>query len=139
MDKGTKIYAGTLAALCLLLIFAFMYEAPKVRQLNSQLKSIKEVSEFPYPFKVLSIEKGVATINSPIATELSCNKVVGVLFPSVKGQSMLSPEYQKASDMLAEVQTQIEISVKSDPQVHIIHWQLDRSWLTQKGIVFNDY
>jgi len=48
--------------------------------------------------------------NSPISTEVPCGKVIGLIFPQVKGLSMLSDDYQQARE------------------------QLDRGWLIQNGV-----
>ncbi|MCW8932751.1 MAG: hypothetical protein OQL19_21250 [Gammaproteobacteria bacterium] len=106
--------------------------------MNKQLQSIAEIKNFPYQFKVLRITNGVATLNSPISTELPCGKVIQIIFPSLKNKSLLSEEYQKAQKQLAMVQTQVENTVKSNPEIVKIIWELDRSWLIQNGISLNN-
>lgn len=138
MNRGTKIYAAVLGLFIISLAILFFYETPKVREINHQLRSIAEINDFPYQFKVLRINNGVATLNSPISTELPCGKVIGVIFPSIKGKSLLSPEYQKAQKSLAKVQMQVGNTVKSNPEIKKIIWELDRSWLIQNGISLNN-
>lgn len=138
MDRGTKIYAIILGITCTFLAIVFLYETPKVRELNNQLESISEINDFPYRFKVLRINNGIATLNSPISTELPCGNVIAIIFPSIKGKSLLSEEYQQARELLARVQTHAGNIVKSDPDVNKIAWELDRSWLIQNGVTFNN-
>ena len=139
MDRGTKIYGIVLGTFCIVLAVIFLYESPKVQDLNNQLESIKEINDFPYQFKVLRVNNGIATMNSPISTELPCGKVIAIIFPSLKGKSLLSPEYQNAQKLLAKVQMLASKSVKSDQDISRIVWELDRSWLIQNGVSLNNF
>ncbi len=134
MNKGTKLYALVLVALCVGLVFAFFYQPARVRELNQKLENKPEIRNFPYHFKVLRISQGIATINSPISTEVPCGKVIGLIFPQLKGQSLLSDEYQQAREQLARVQTEIEKNILDEPDIQQIKWQLDRGWLIQNGV-----
>ena len=57
MDRGTKIYAFILALITIVIAIVFLYESPKVRQLNDRLSAIEEIKQFPYPFKIVRVEK----------------------------------------------------------------------------------
>ena len=139
MDRGTKIYTLILGAVCLSLALIFLYESPQIKSLNHQLEAIKEINDFPYAFKVLRVNNGVATMNSPISTELPCGEVIGLIFPEIKNKSLLSPEYQNAQEKLARVQMLASNTIKSDPEIHKIVWELDKSWLILHGVTFNNY
>jgi len=138
MDKGTKIYTFILAIIFISLSITFLYESPKVTALNDQLNSIKAVRDFPYAFRVLRINNGIAIMNSPISIDLPCGKVIAVIFPKLKGKSMLSVEYQQAQKQLAKVQMLVSDLVKSDPDINKVVWELDKSWLIQHGISLNN-
>ena len=138
MDRGTKIYSIILGVFCLGLAFIFLYETPKVKILNHKLNSVSEIQQFPFKFKVLRINDRVATINSPISIELPCGEVIGIIFPAIKGRSLLSQEYQDAQKLLARIQMQIGDIIKSDPDIDKIVWELDKSWLIQNGVTFNN-
>lgn len=139
MDRGIKIYGLILGTICLSLIIIFLYETPKVKELNHQLQSNKEIKQFPYQFKVLRVNNGTATLNSPVSTELPCGKVIEIIFPSIRGKSLLSPEFQKAKNSLAKIQILLANMVKSDPEITKIIWELDRPWLIQNGVSLNNY
>ena len=138
MDRGTKIYASILGIICITLAAVFLYETPKVRELNNRLEAINEINDFPYQFKVLRVENGIATLNSPVSIDLPCGKVIGIIFPSIKGKSLLSSEYQDAQKLLAKVQMLAGKTIKSDPDINKIAWELDRSWLIQNGVSLNN-
>ena len=134
MDRGTKIYAVILATITLALAIVFLYESPEVSKLNDRLKSIAIIDEFPYRFKVLRINNGTAVMSSPRSTEVPVSKILGILFPHVKGKSTQSPEFQKAQKELARVQILASETVMADDEVKRVRWELDRSWLLQHGI-----
>jgi len=138
MDKGTKIYAIVLGVLSIALAITFLYQSPELKELNARLESIQEINDFPYQFKVLRINNGTAILNSPISTELPCGKVIGIIFPHIKNKSLLSPEYQKAQKQLAKVQMLAGNTIKSNPGINKIVWELDRSWLIQNGVSLNN-
>lgn len=134
MDRGTKIYAIILGILTLVLAIVFLYESPKVSELNDRLEAITVIDEFPYHFKVLRINNGTAIMSSPRSTDVPVNRILGILFPEVKGKPTQSPEYQKAQKTLAKVQILAKETVISDVEIKRVSWELDRSWLLQHGI-----
>lgn len=134
MDRGTKIYAFVLGVFTFTLAFIYLYESPKVSELNEGLQSIKMIKDFPYHFKVLRIENRIAVMNTPRSTDVPVARILGVLFPEVKGKSTQSAEFQKAQKKLATVQDQARKTVVSDQDIQRVSWELDRSWLLQHGI-----
>ncbi len=134
MDRGTKIYSIVLAVIVLSLAVVFLYESPKVSELNSRLDSVADIHNFVYRFKVLRIDNKTAVMSSPRSTQVPVSRILGVLFPRVKGKSTQSDEFQKAQKALAEVQTQARDLVLADNDITQVRWELDRNWLLQHGI-----
>ncbi len=134
MDRGTKIYGFFLAIFTLALGITFFYESPKTSELNNRLESISLIDEFPYQFKVLRINNGTAIMSSPRSTDVPVSRILGILFPEVKGKSTQSPEFQKAQKALAKVQILARETVISDAEIKTVSWELDRSWLLKNGI-----
>ncbi len=134
MDRGTKIYGIFLAIFTLALGITFFYESPKTSELNNRLESISIIDEFPYQFKVLRINNGTAVMSSPRSTDVPVSRILGILFPEVKGKSTQSPEFQKAQKALAKVQILARETVISDAEIKTVSWELDRSWLLKNGI-----
>jgi hypothetical protein len=139
MDRGTQIYSSILALICFGLAVIFLYEAPQISRLNGQLQANQLIKEFPFHFRVSNIQNGIATINSPVSTQLPCGKVIAVIFPEVSNKSLLSDEYQGAKNKLAEVQNLISQIVTANEAIKTIHWQLDKNWLIQNGISITNY
>jgi len=134
MDRGTKIYAIILGILSLALAIIFLYESPKVSELNNRLESIAIINDFPYHFKVLRINNETAIMSSPRSTDVPVSRILGILFPQVNGLSTQSSEFQKAQKSLAKVQILARETVISDAKIKRVSWELDRSWLLQHGI-----
>lgn len=134
MDRGTKIYVIILATFTFALAIVFFYESPKVSLLNDRLESISIINEFPYHFKVLRINNGNAVMSSPRSTDIPVSRILGILFPEVKGKSTQSLEFQNAQKKLAKVQILARETVISDEDITQVTWELDRSWLLKQGI-----
>ncbi len=64
-------------------------------------------------------------------------KILGLIFPEVKGKASQSPEFQIAQKSLAEVQTLARDTIMNDKEIKQIRWELDRGWLIQHGISIN--
>jgi len=101
MDRGTRNYLLFIGILVAGLLVLFLYEDPRVGELNDRLEQDPEVADFPYPFRVLEVDHGVATLSSPRSTEVPVEQVLGLLFPIVAGRSADSPEFQQAQRSLA--------------------------------------
>jgi len=136
MDRGTKIYAVVLALVTLALAITFLYESPKVSQLNNRLQAVSSLQQFPYHFKVMRVEGQTAIVSSPRSTEVPVSRILGFLFPAVKGLSPQSDEFQQAQKILADHQILAQKTILSDSEISQVSWQLDRSWLMQHGISF---
>ena len=135
MDRGTRIYTLVLTAFILGLVILFLYQDPKVSDLNDNLENDAEIEAFPYRFTVVSVGNGIATISTPRSTEVPVERILGILFPQVVGRKAGSAEFQKAQKELARIQTKARDIVLSDPEIKSMRWQLDRSWLSQHGVI----
>ncbi len=137
MTRGTKIYAFFIASLISYLAFVFLYESPKVGELNDQLESIQELKNFPFKFKVIQVKNNIATVTSPRSTQVPVSQILGILFPSVKGRDTQSSDFQKAQKSLAKVQTLVRDTIIADKEIKRVKWKLDENWLLQHGVIIN--
>ncbi len=135
MDRGTKIYATILAMFVLILAFAFFYKSPKVNDLNEHLDAQLKIKNFPYHFQVVHIDADTAIMSSPRSVDMPVSRILGFVFPLVKGLSTQSKAFQEAQKKLAETQILAKKIVLADPDINHVQWQLDRDWLLQHGIV----
>ncbi len=134
LDRGTKIYAAVLLTAVLGLVVTALYQPPKVRELNRKLAADPQVAAFPYPFRVLRVENGVAVLSTPRSTLVPVAEVLGRLFPEAANLPPDSPRFQQMQGRLAKVQKRAKAIVLQDPDIHGVRWELDRDWLLQHGI-----
>lgn len=134
LDKGTRNYALFLLALLVLWVAWALYEDPKVSELNQRLEADPLVSAFPYRFRVLRVENGIATMSTPRSSAVPVARVLGILFPNVAGKAETSEAYMRAQQRLAKVQTRARDRVLDDPEIKSVSWELDRAWLSRHGI-----
>lgn len=135
MDRATKIYAAFLLMLLAALLFSIFYESPKVAELNSYLEADPQVADFPYPFRVIRMEDDTAVLSTPRDPSMPVYRVLGVIFPQLKGKGPDDPRFQEAQRRLAQVQKRARSLVLQQPGVKSVRWELDERWLMEHGLV----
>lgn len=106
----------------------------RVREVNELLKADAELVAYPYPFRVVSLEKGVAQVSSPRSAKLSAIQSLRVMYPELKQRSAVSNEMVAAQEELARVQSHAAKLVKSQEDVNTVRWVLDQRWLANHGV-----
>ncbi len=134
MSRGLKLYGLALLLGLATLLFKWLYQPADVRQLNQRLQQDPQLSAFPYPFRVLRIERQTAVISSPRSAEVPVPVMVGAIYPEAAGLAVDNPRYQQAQQQLARHQGRAASLVKAHSGIKHIRWQLDRAWLQQHGI-----
>ena len=67
LDRGTKIYIDVLAAVELAILIAWFPSLDfRAWEINDRLSQDRELSAYPFPFRVLEIDTGVAVVNLPV-------------------------------------------------------------------------
>jgi len=135
MTRGMQIYAAALLALIVFLFFKLVYVPGDVRALNQQLQADTYLADYPYQFKVLRIENGKATINSPRSANVSVPEIIAVIDPALDGVSIEDERYQQAQQGLADRQARAHQLVISDPDIKGVYWELDEAWLRKHGVL----
>ncbi len=134
LDRGTKIYAVILGLGLVALIFAIFYESPMVSRLNKQLAADPQIHDFPYPFRVLHVNNGVAIMSTPRSSAVPVAQVLNLIFPDLGNAGPGSPRFLERQKQLARVQTQARDLVLKHTEIKKVHWQVDRNWLLQHGV-----
>jgi len=139
LDDFTRKYLYFLIGLCLVGFIWWLNSLDfRASEINDILQNDAEISAYPYPFKVLSVEKGVAKITSPRSAQLSAVQSLKVMYPELKNSSASSDEIMEAQKELAKVQSRVGKIVKSQEGVSSISWVLDTQWLSENGVhIFN--
>ena len=134
MDRFTKVYSIILATVAVFVLFQVFYESPAVSRLNSQLAGNGDVAAYPYPFRVLSLDDGVATMGTPRTAGFAAHRALALMYPHLEGQQPDSPAMLEAQQELARVQGIARGIVESSDEVRRVTWELDERWLRGQGV-----
>lgn len=134
MDKFTRNYSIFLGGVLLIWLAWALYEDPRVSELNGLLEQDKMVSSYPYKFRLLRVQNGVAVLSTPRTSEFPVYKALGIIFPHLANRTQDNPDIVKAQQQLAEVQKRAKQIVIESGKVKQIRWELDRQWLTDHGV-----
>ncbi|QFU77702.1 hypothetical protein EY643_00745 [Halioglobus maricola] len=106
----------------------------RVGELNDLLDADAELAAYPYSFRVLSLEEGVASMSSPRSAQLSAIQGLRILFPELETESAISPAMMAAQEQLAAVQSRAGKLVGAHENVNRVRWVLDERWLARHGV-----
>ncbi|MDP1896396.1 MAG: hypothetical protein Q8K43_00765 [Sulfurimicrobium sp.] len=109
---------------------------PAVQALNQAIrgKGSLELRNYPYAFRVLRLDKGVALMTTPRSPEVPVYRMIGALYPNLGGKAPNDPDFVAAQKALAQVQAEARQIVLDQPGVSGVKWELDRNWLIVHGI-----
>ncbi len=112
----------------------FFKDPAEIRAINTQLQTNTELAKYPYKFRVIKIEDGVATVTSPRSAKVSVLHALSIIHPEYSLKSSDSPEIIAAQKELAQLQETAADIIKAAPDVSRINWQIDKAWLESNGI-----
>ncbi|MDH5470691.1 MAG: glutamate-ammonia-ligase adenylyltransferase [Gammaproteobacteria bacterium] len=134
MDKFTRNYSIVLGVVVVALVALFMYEDPQVQSLNDRLLRDTRLSTYPYNFRVLRLENGVATMTTPRSAEFPAYRALGLLFPSLDGLPQDDARLMQGQLDMAQLQEYAKGLVLDTEAVKHVAWELDTQWLDRHGI-----
>lgn len=113
----------------------FLRQDPAINQLNDTLKNDPELSTYPYHFRVMKLENGVATLSSPRSAQVSVIHFFNIAFPRLNTSNPDSPEMIDAQKTLAHLQEKAGKLAKQQPDIQEIRWEIDKSWYSKHGLL----
>lgn len=126
------IFLGAAAA------FVILYLAnrsdPRVGELNEILAADPQLSAYPYTFRVLELDEGVAVMSTPRSAEVPVTQFLGAAFPKLRNLPVTDPAMMAAQQELAETQARAADLVRQQADVRDVRWKLDRRWLEDRGV-----
>ena len=134
MDRFTRNYLIILATLAVIVLVWVFYESPDVARLNAKLSENAELVDYPYRFRVLGLENGVATMSSPRSASFPAYRALAILYPQLRNEAPDSPAMMEAQQEMARVQRMARDIVADSEDVSRVVWVLDENWLLGKGI-----
>jgi hypothetical protein len=106
----------------------------RVGEINARLAASPVLADYPYRFRVLSLNNGVAVVTSPRSAQMGPMHFLRVLDASLNDKDVLHPDMMAAQQTLAEKQLEAERIVRAEPDVERVRWQLDERWYAEHGI-----
>ena len=134
MDKFTRNYSIVLGVVIVVLVAVFMYEDPQIQSLNDRLLQDTRLSTYPYAFRVLRLENGVATMTTPRSPEFPAYRALGLLFPSLDGLPQDDSRLMQGQLDMAQLQEYAKGLVLDAEFVEHVVWELDTQWLDRHDI-----
>jgi hypothetical protein len=139
MDRFTRNYSIVPGILLLGLLFWVFYEDPQVTTLNGLLAADDEVAAYPYRFRVLRLENGVAVMGTPRSAEFPAFRALALLYPGLAAREPDDPEMMQAQLEMARVQERARAIVLDAGPVTRMIWELDTDWLGASGVPPGSY
>jgi hypothetical protein len=112
---------------------------PRVDALNQALIEFGSpaLRNYPYSFKVISLEGGSAVMGSPRSFDVPVYRMIGALYPNLSDKAPNNPDFIAAEKELAQMQTEARTIVLRQPGVSGVKWELDKNWLIAHNIQIN--
>lgn len=135
LDPFTKRYlAGLLVVAAISLIWWVSGWDSRVNQLNAVLEADAELAAYPYPFKVFSVENGIAQMSSPRSADVPVIQFLRVAYPELRNSGVMDKAVMAAQDQLASMQSRAGKLVSQQDDVTSVRWVIDRNWYASQGI-----
>ncbi len=135
MDKFAKRYTLILVvALLAALAWWFFSRDTVAGDINAKLASDAELAAYPYAFRVVSVDNGIATASSPRAARVPVMQFLREAFPELASVPVDHPDMMAAQDALVTVQSRAAEIIRSHPDVRSVRWQLDEAWYAKRGV-----
>jgi hypothetical protein len=138
LDSFARKYLIVMLSVAVLaLAWYFLSKDPRVAELNDLLTADSELATYPYKFRVLSLENGLAVLGSPRSAEVPVMQFLHTAFPDLAGLSVQDPRMMAAQDLLVEKQSRAAMLIREQPDVTGVRWTLDERWYAERGVVLD--
>lgn len=136
MDSFTRNYSIVVALIVLALLGWWLSSIwqPRVWELNEVLESDPTLVEYPYQFKVRSLDDGVATLSTPRNFKVPAIRFLGIIRPELADLEQNHPKVVEAQQDLIDHQKRAQDLILSQPDVERVEWALDLAWLRDHGV-----
>ena len=106
----------------------------RVGELNELLAADPQLAAYPYTFRVLSLDDGVARMSSPRSAQMSAVRGLRVMCSALAEVSVDSEQMTVAQKELGRLQFHAADLVSAQADVRQVVWELDTPWLASHGI-----
>jgi hypothetical protein len=138
MDSFTRKYLVVMVSLLLLAAGIWLAgRDSRVAALNEMLRADGELAGYPYEFRVISLENGVATMSSPRSAQVPVMTFLHAAFPELSEKDVQDPAMMAAQDQLVHQQSRAAEMVQRHAEVKSVRWVLDERWYAERGVALN--
>ncbi|NCC28768.1 MAG: hypothetical protein EOM22_11655 [Gammaproteobacteria bacterium] len=136
MDRFTRIYSLVIGVVVIGALALWIGSAwkPQAWKLDQVLESDAALASYPYRFRVVSIENGVATISTPRSFDMPAYRFLAVIHPNLANKADNDPQMIAAQQELIDHQKRAQGLILAQSQVESVQWELDTQWLAARGI-----
>jgi len=136
MDNFTRNYTVVLGLIVLGLLGWWAKSAwqPQVWDLNDVLESDPVITDYPYQFRVVGFDDGVATLSTPRSFQVPAMRFLQIIHPELNGIDQADPKMIAAQQDLIDHQKRAQGLILSQPGVDSVTWKLDVHWLADHGV-----
>lgn len=139
MDKFTRNYSIVLGVVVVVLLAWWINSIwqPDVWEINEVLDADAELADYPYQFRVVRFEDGVAILSTPRNFQVPAMRFLEVIHPELAGLAQDDPKMIEAQQGLIDHQKRTQGLVLAQPGVDRVDWELDVQWLADHGVQVN--
>lgn len=136
MDRFTRNYSIAIGIILIGALAFWINSAwkPDAWDLDSVLASDPKISSYPYRFRVVSLDNGVATLSTPRSFDIPAYRFLAIIHPNLTNKADNDPEVIAAQQDLIDHQKHAQGLILAQPQVQSVQWELDTQWLAARGI-----
>ncbi|MGA7981215.1 MAG: hypothetical protein WCA32_13460 [Chromatiaceae bacterium] len=136
MDRFTRNYsiALGLALVALVALWVGSNWNPRVWELNDLLETDTSLSSYPYQFRVIALDNGIATLSTPRSFDVPAIRFLAIIHPELAGADPDDRRMVAAQQDLADHQKQAQALIARQPDVKAVRWRLDTEWLADHGV-----
>ena len=134
-QRENLIYGGIIFLIIIGIFAVWKFQHnPLVAELNNLLQEDAEISQFDYPFRVLSVHDRIASVSTPRSPEVSVLRYLALSHKELDVSNPDSPEMIAAQKDLARIQSEVRKRIVAHPGIDKVQWQLDKQWYLQHGV-----
>lgn len=136
MDRFTRIYTIAIGLLVIGALGFWINSAwkPEAWNLDSVLESDPKIASYPYRFRVVSFENGIATISTPRSFDVPAYRFLTIIHPNLTNKADNDPEVIAAQQDLIDHQKRAQGLILAQKGVQSVEWKLDTQWLAARGV-----
>lgn len=137
MDRFTRNYIVGLGILVIVIVGLVIRSSwqPRVNEINAILQSDPLIANYPYQFRAVSFDNGIATLLTPRSYDVPAYRFLEIIYPQLAGKTEVDPAMVAAQKALVDAQKRAMEIVEGLPDVKSLHWALDVRWLADHGVV----